>query len=412
MHAFFKVKTAQEVFESLGDIEPLGTESIPMRSALGRVLARDVESGEDLPGFHRSTVDGYALAARDTYGASESLPALLTVAGEIGMGEAPQCSLKRGECAMIPTGGMLPEGADAVVMVEYSQKLEEGVVEVTRPVSPLENVIQPDDDVKKGQIILKRGTLLRPQALGILAGLGVSQVEVFVKSRAAIISTGEEIVDISQKPGVGQIRDINSYTLYGLCAKSGVEPLYLGIVGDRFQDLKSVIEKGLSQSDAVLLSGGSSVGAKDLTLDAFLSIDGVELIAHGVSISPGKPTIIARKGNKTLWGLPGHPVSAMIIFDVFLTFLFGKLSGLLETAEGMDHFIEAELDRNVESVSGREDYIRVKLSHGEGRAIATPIFGKSGLLSTMIEADGLVRIDMNTEGLYRGDKVKVKAFRS
>ena len=410
MHTFFKVKTAQEVFESLGDIKPLGTESIPIRSSLGRVLAVDIESGEDIPGFHRSTVDGYALAARDTYGASESLPALLTLAGEVGMGEVPQFSLTRGECALIPTGGMLPEGADAVVMVEYSQKLERGVVEVTRPVSPLENVIQPDDDVKKGQVILKKGTLLRPQDLGILAGLGVSQVEVVVRPKAAIISTGEEIVDISQKPGAGQIRDINSYTLHGLCVKSGVEPLYLGIVDDRFQDLKSLIEAGLSQSDVVLLSGGSSVGAKDLTLDAFLSFDGVELIAHGVSISPGKPTIIARKGNKTLWGLPGHPVSTMIIFEVFLTFLFGKLSGLMEPAEGMDYVIEAELDRNVESVSGREDYIRVRLSHREGRAVATPIFGKSGLISTMIEADDLVRIDMNTEGLYKGDKVQVRVF--
>ncbi len=410
MHTFFKVKTAQEVFESLGDIKPLGTESSPIRSSLGRVLARDIESGEDLPGFPRSTVDGYALAARDAYGASESLPALLTLAGEVGMGGIPQFGLKRGECALIPTGGMLPEGADAVVMVEYSQKLEEGVVEVTRPVSPLENVIRPDDDVKRGQVILKRGTALRPQDLGILAGLGVSQVEVMVRPRAAIISTGEEIVDISQKPGVGQLRDINSYTLHGLCVKSGAEPLYLGIVGDRFQDLRSLIEVGLSQSDVVLLSGGSSVGTKDLTLDAFLSFEGVELVAHGVSISPGKPTIIARKGNKTLWGLPGHPVSAMIIFDVFLIFLFRKLSGLLSPAEGMGHYIEAELDRNVESVTGREDYIRVKLSQGEGRVRATPIFGKSGLISTMIEADGLVRIDMNTEGLYRGDKVQVKVF--
>jgi len=410
MQTFFKVKTAQEVLTSLGDIKPLGIEGIPIRSSLGRVIARDIESGEDIPGFRRSTVDGYAVAARDTYGASESLPALLTLAGEVRMGTIPQFGLNRGECALIPTGGMLPEGADSVVMVEYSQKMEQGAVEVTRPVSPLENVIQPDDDVKRGQVVLKRGTLLRPQDLGILAGLGVSQVDVVVRPRAAIISTGEELVDIAQKPGAGQIRDINSYTLHGLCVKSGAEPLYLGIVGDRLQDLRSLIEEGLSQSDAVLVSGGSSVGTMDLTLDAFLSFDGVELIAHGVSISPGKPTIIARRGNKTLWGLPGHPVSAMIIFDVFLAFVFRKLLGLLDPAEGMDHVIEAELDRNVESASGREDYVRVKLTYGEGRALATPILGKSGLISTMIEADGLIRIDMNTEGLYRGDTVQVRVF--
>jgi molybdopterin molybdotransferase len=410
MQAFFKVKTAQEVFEGLGDIKPLGTESVPIMSSLARVLARDIESSEDIPGFQRSTVDGYALSARDTYGASESLPALLTLAGEVRMGQIPQFGLQRGECALMPTGGMLPEGSDAVVMVEYSQTLEQGVVEITRPVSPLENVIRPDDDVKQGQVILQKGTLVRPQDLGILAGLGISQVEVVKKPRAAIISTGEEIVDISQKPAGGQIRDINSYTLHGLCVQSGAEPLHLGIVRDSFQDLRSLIEKGLSQSDAVLLSGGSSVGTKDLTLDAFLSFDGVELLAHGVSISPGKPTIIARRGNKTLWGLPGHPVSAMIIFDIFLTFLFRKLLGRTDSAGSMDHLVEAELDRNVESVSGREDYIRVKLSHREGRVVATPILGKSGLISTMIEADGLLRIDMNTEGLYQGDRVQVRVF--
>lgn len=410
MHTFFKVKTAKEVFESLRDIKPLGTESVPIRGALNRALARDIESIEDLPGFHRSTVDGYALAAKDTFGASESLPALFNIIDEVKMGEIPHFGLKRGECAQMPTGGMLPQGADAVVMVEYSQKIEQGVVEISRPVSPLENVVQPDDDVKRGLLILQKGILLRPQDLGILAALGISQVEVVTKPKAAIISTGEEIVDISQKTRAGQIRDINSYTIGGLCVKSGVEPIYLGIAGDRFQDLKLLVEKGISQADVVLLSGGSSVGVKDFTLDAFLSFEGVELIAHGVSISPGKPTIIVRKGNKTLWGLPGHPVSAMIIFDVFLRYLFGRLSGLLGPGEEMKHVIEAELDRNIESASGREDYIRVKLTHREGKLLATPIPGKSGLISTMVEADGLIRIDMYTEGLYRGDKVKVRLF--
>ena len=410
MRSFFKVKTAEDIFKSLRDIKPLGTESVPITGAFNRVLARDIISGEDLPGFQRSTMDGYALAAKDSFGASENLPTPLNIVEEVKMGEIPRCALHRGECAQISTGGMLPEGADAVVMVEYTQKVEDGVVEICRPVSPLENVILPDDDVKRGQAVLHKGSLLRPQDLGILAGLGISMVDVFTRPKAAIISTGEEIVDISKKPESGQMRDINSYTLGGLCMKLGVEPIYLGIIRDRFEDITLFIEKGLSQADVVLLSGGSSVGVKDFTLDAFLSLDGVEVVAHGVSISPGKPTIIARKENKTLWGLPGHPVSAMIIFDIFLRYLFGRLMGLTNLTEYHSRTIEAEIDRNIESATGREDYIRVKLSHIEGRWLATPILGKSGLISTMVEADGIVAIDMNTEGLYKGEVVTVRLF--
>jgi molybdopterin molybdotransferase len=410
MRSFFKVKTPENIFESLKDIEPLGPESVLITAALNRVLARDIVSDEDLPGFKRSTMDGYALAARDTFGASENLPTPLNIVEEIKMGEIPRSTLHRGECAQISTGGMLPEGADAVVMVEYTQKVEGGVVEISRPVSPLENVILSDDDVKKGQVVLHKGSLLRPQDLGILAGLGISTVDVFTQPKAAIISTGEEIVDISKKPEVGQMRDINSYTLGGLCVQSGVEPIYCGIIKDKFEDIRLFIEKGLFQADVVLLSGGSSVGVKDFTLDAILSLDGVEVVAHGVSISPGKPTIIARRGNKTLWGLPGHPVSAMIIFDIFLRYLFGRLIGLTNLTEYHSRMIEAEIDRNIESATGREDYIRVKLSHIEGRWLATPILGKSGLISTMVEADGIVTIDMNTEGLYRGEMVRVRLF--
>ena len=410
MRSFFKVKTAHEVLESLKDTHPLGVEPVNITSALNRVLARDIDSSEDIPGFQRSTVDGYALDARDTFGASEGLPTPLAIVGEVKMGQVPDFGVKRGECAPVSTGGMLPQGADAVVMVEYAQDIEETVVEITRPVSPLENVILADDDVKEGQIILHKGTLLRAQDLGVLAGLGIEAVEVFRKPRAAIISTGEEIVDITEKPEPGQVRDINSYTVGGLCTGLGVKPIYLGIAGDSFEDLKVLFEKGLSQADVILLSGGSSVGAKDMTLDLFLSFADVELVAHGVSISPGKPTIIARKGSQTLWGLPGHPVSAMIIFDVFLRYLFARLSGLANPAGYYRHAVEAELDRNIESASGREDYIRVKLVTEDGKLVAKPILGKSGLISTMVEADGIMKIDMNTEGLYRGDTVRVRLF--
>jgi molybdopterin molybdotransferase len=410
MRSFFKVKTAPEVLESLKYINPLGVQTVSITNALSRVLARDIVSSEDIPGFRRSTVDGYALDARDTFGASESLPAPLIIVGEVKMGQVPDFGIKRGQCALISTGGMLPQGADAVVMVEYAQRIEETVVEITRPVSPLENVILADDDIKEGQKILHKGTLLRAQDLGVLAGLGIEAVEVFRRPRAAIISTGEELVDITGKPEPGQVRDINSYTVGGLCTGLGVKPVYLGLAGDSFGDLKVLLEKGLTEADVILLSGGSSVGAKDMTLDLFLSFAGVELVAHGVSISPGKPTIIARKGNKTLWGLPGHPVSAMIIFDVFLRYVFARLSGLADPGCYSRHTVEAELDRNIESANGREDYIRVKLVTEDGKLVAKPILGKSGLISTMVEADGIMKIDINTEGLYQGDTVRVSLF--
>lgn len=217
-------------------------------------------------------------------------------------------------------------------------------------------------------------------------------------------------MDINQETHVGQIRDINSYTLGGLCAEAGVEPLYLGIARDNFEDLKTVVMRGIDRADVVLLSGGSSVGTKDFTADVFLSIEGVEFLAHGVSISPGKPTIIARKGNQTLWGLPGHPVSAMVIFDVFIKYLFGRLSGLSQQVEYDRGTVEAELDRNIESAGGREDHIRVKLTYADDGWLATPILGKSGLISTMVEADGIITIGINTEGLYGGEKVKVRLF--
>ncbi|MCD6264827.1 MAG: molybdopterin molybdotransferase MoeA [Deltaproteobacteria bacterium] len=410
MHSFFKVKTAEDIFESLRDIKPLRIEKVHITNTLNRVLATDIIALEDLPGFNRSTVDGYALNARDTFGASEGLPTPLYIRGEVKMGEIPNFTIKRGECCLMPTGGMLPEGADSVLMVEYSQVLEDGMVEITRPVSPLENVIQSDDDLKKGQVILKKGSLLRPQDLGVLAGLGIIEVDVFTRPKAAIISTGEEVVYIEQTPKPGQIRDINSYTIGALCNSLGAQPIYLGIIRDKFDDLKALIEKGLHNSDVVLLSGGSSVGVKDLTLDVFKSFKNTKILAHGVSISPGKPTIIARRGNKTLWGLPGHPSSAMIIFDVFLRYLLGKLSGLSNLDKFGGRFLEAEIDRNIDSVSGRDDYIRVKCSRIGKRWVATPILGKSGLISTMVEADGVIKIDMNTEGIYKGENIRVMLF--
>jgi molybdopterin molybdotransferase len=404
---FFKVKTSEEVFQIIEQFGPLGDEAVPLEKAFGRILSRDIISPEDLPGFYRSTMDGYAVRAKDTFGATESLPALLTVKGEVIMGQVPTEGVEPGQAVKISTGGMLPEGADGVVMVEYSHVLDEDTIEVSRAISPLEHVILPDDDFKKGSSVLEKGSLLRPQDLGVMAGIGLSQVFVYRRPRVAIISTGDEVVPVDQRPEPGQVRDINTYTLSALCWQSGAEPQALGLCKDDFEELKARLEKGLREADTVWISGGSSVGTRDMTLRVFESFGNVELLVHGISISPGKPTIIARIGSKAVFGLPGHTASAMVVAEVFLNPFLSRLSGKGDFPGPLREEMEAELSRNIESASGREDYIRVRLVEKEGKFIADPIFGKSGLISTLVEADGLIRVERNTEGLYEGERVKV-----
>lgn len=408
---FFKVKTTEEVFKILEQFGPLGEERIPLEEALGRVLSRDTTSPENLPGFYRSTMDGYAVVAKDTFGASESLPALLEVVGEVIMGQVPTTVVRSGQGVNISTGGMLPEGADGVVMVEHSHLLDEKTIEVSRAISPLENVIQPDDDFKKGAPVLTKGSALRPQDLGVMAGLGLTHVSVYQRPRAAIISTGDEVIPIDQRPEPGQVRDINSYTLSAFCRQRGTDPIIMGLCGDDFDRLRDLVEKGLGEADTVWISGGSSVGVRDLTLKVFESFDHMELLVHGISISPGKPTIIAKIGSRAIFGLPGHTVSAMVVAEVFLARFLSRLSGEATFSEGLHDRVEAQLSRNLESASGREDYIRVKLNESGGKLMAEPIFGKSGLISTLVEADGLIRVDRNTEGLYQGQTVEVMIFR-
>jgi molybdopterin molybdotransferase len=407
MTSFFKVKTPEEVFKILGDFGPTAEETVPFEASLGRILSQDLRSPEDLPGFHRSSMDGYAVMAKSTFGASESLPAFLEVTGEIGMGLVPERVLGQGQAVRISTGGMLPEGADGVVMVEYCHLLDEKTLEVSRAISPLENVIQPGDDFEKGATVLRKGHRLRPQDMGVMAGLGQTEVPVYRRPRVAIISTGDEIVPVHGRPAPGKVRDINRYTLAALCERCGALPLSLGICRDHFSDLKEKVEEALKQADSVWISGGSSVGTRDLTLQVFESLNDFELLVHGISVSPGKPTIIGRSGAQSVLGLPGHVASALIVGEVFMMPLIHRLSGLKDFRSVSHNLVEAELSQNIESASGREDYIRVKMCRKSNSLIAQPVFGKSGLISTLVEADGLLRIDMNTEGVYQGEKVHV-----
>lgn len=403
---FFKVRTREEVWGEFRRFTLLDKEEVPLDQALNRVLAEPITIKEDLPSFTRSIVDGYAVRARDTFGASESLPCLLEIVGEVGMGETPSFELGKGKAARIPTGGMLPAGADGVVMVEYTEELDLKSVAISRSVAPLENVVRPGDDFRAGQEPLQAGSILRAQEIGLLAGLGQKRVKVRQQPKVAIISTGDEIVPVEKEPQPGELRDINSHSLAAMVQNCGGVPLQLGLVPDRFPAMRDKCQQALNSADICLISGGSSVGSRDLTLEVLNSFEGSQILVHGVAISPGKPTILVKTGEKGFWGLPGHVASAMVVFQVLVRPFMSYLSGVsLSLGEGRP--VKARLARNVASKQGREDFVRVRLREEGDSLIAEPIFGESALISTLVRADGLVRIDRNTEGLYEGEIVEV-----
>jgi molybdopterin molybdotransferase len=407
---FFRVKTVQQVKEIIRGFTPLETEGVRLEDAVGRVLASDVFVPGDLPPCDRSAMDGYALQAKDTFGASEGSPALLEVRGEVLMGEKPSVAVKPGEAVKIPTGGVLPEGADAIVMVEHTQIMDEHTIQVYRTVAPGENVMQQGEDLKAGERILEQGLLLRPQELGLLALLGSAHVTVYRQPRVGIISSGDELVPINATPTIGQLRNTNSYTATALTHQAHALPQPLGIVKDNLDELRERLAAGLQTCDVVAISGGSSVGTRDLTIQVIESIPDAEILVHGVAVSPGKPTILARAGAKIIWGLPGHQVSAMVIYTILVIPTLWKLAGRRDWEGPYGWPLRAIASRNIPSAQGREDYVRVKLSVQDGELIAAPLFGKSGSISTMIKGDGLLRIGMDSEGVQEGETVEVWPF--
>ena len=408
---FFKVVTPQEALRALLQVSPVGAERIPTVRARARVLAEDLYSNVDLPHFHRAAMDGYAVKAKDTFGASQSLPAYLKLAGVVEMGKEATQLLGAGEAIRISTGGMLPPESDAVVMVEYTDETDAGLVEIHRSVSPWQNVIQIGDDIKKSELVFSRGRRLRAHDLGALTGVGVSSILVYMRPRIALISTGDEIVDADTEPLPGQVRNINQHSLAGLIEGCGGELRDWGVVRDDRDQLIRAIGEALQWSDLVLLSGGSSMGAKDIALEAILSFPDSEFIFHGISVSPGKPTIFAKACGKPIMGLPGYPVSALVIFDLFAAPVLRKIGG--EEVTGINQFaktLRATLKTNIASQVGREDYVRVTLQHDSERWLATPLPSKSGAIFTLVKADGMVRIDLNQDGLEQGEEVEVILF--
>ena len=406
MKEFFKVTDLKKVLEYTSDFPRVKTEDVPLPEATGRVLAADIFSEVDLPDFMRSTMDGYAISASSTFGASEANPAYLTIRGSVSMGESPAFPVGPGEAAKISTGGMLPDGTDSVVMIEHTETIDKTTIEVYRSVAPGQNVMEKGEDISMGAVLVSDGKRLRAQETGLLAAFGQETVRVYKKPVIGIISTGDEIVPIDETPAPGQIRDINIYTLSDLVKNAGAEPATFGIVRDDFDDLFEKCTLALEKADMVLISGGSSVGTRDFTIQVLAALPDAQILVHGISISPGKPTILAKSHHYAIWGLPGQVVSAMVVFEVVVKPFIEQISGL-SIKEKKDFKLPALLSRNISSSQGRADYIRVRLNEIDGALWAEPILGKSGLINTMVKADGLIEIGVNTEGLDKGTEVEV-----
>ncbi|MBV6400686.1 MAG: Molybdopterin molybdenumtransferase [Anaerolineales bacterium] len=414
---------------------PAGTvdsEPVNVIASVGRVLAEDIRAPHSLPEFERSTVDGYAVRARDTFGASDSQPAYLTLIGEAPMGDAPAFEIEPGQCALIHTGGMLPGGAKAVVMLEYSQKIshrghrESGEeqtrisensarsaatnleIEIFRAVAEGENVIRVGEDVVAGQAILPKGRVMRPAEIGGLLALGITSARVGRLVRVGLISTGDEIVDPSQHPHAGQVRDVNSYTLSALIEKSGGVAKRFGIIRDQFEALKDAAARALSECDMVVITAGSSASTRDMTADVIRSLGEPGVLVHGINTRPGKPTILGVCEGKAVIGLPGNPVSALVNGYLFVVPVIEKLLGALP---GPKPTVPARLTVNLPSQAGREDWWPVNLIVNRQSSIvnyeADPVFGKSNLIFTLANADGLLRIPPDATGLSAGELVEV-----
>jgi len=417
------VITKEEALRILTEEVPapvLLTEEISISTALHRIVAEEILSPSDLPEFNRSTMDGFAVRSADTFGASESIPACLTITGDIPMGTLPQRPLAKGETMKIATGGALPPGADAVVMLEQTQPVDEKSIEVVKPVAPLENVIQAGDDIKKGEPILGRGHRIRPQDMAALAGVGKTRISVFAKPKVAIISTGNEIVPADTVPPPGRIRDTNSYNLEGLILQQGGIPVKKGIIPDVYDRLHETLEAATADCDLVLMTGGSSVGTADLTAKVVNAFGPPGVLVHGVSIKPGKPLIIGlvRAKDKAspipLFGLPGHPAAVSICFELFVKPVLLRLTGEVPppALDGipLNRVVKARLARSIASSPGREDHIRVMLEKRDDGLWARPVFGASGLISTLVKAVGTVVVPVNKIGIEAGEEVEVRLF--
>lgn len=406
----FNVISVSEAKEKLNDIfdSSLKKERVPIYKALGRICGEDVVSEINIPSFRRSTVDGYAVRAKDTAGASESIPSMMNLIGEVNMGIESQVEISSvGECVYVPTGGMIPKGADSMVMIEYTDKLDQETILINTPAAHGDRIVLEGEDVEKGEHVIADGIRLRPYEIGLLSSLGKDEIEVYKKPVVGVISTGDEIVGCGEEPKLGQVRDMNSYILAAAAEEDGFESVNYGVVRDNYDELRSMVERALGECDVVLVSGGSSVGKKDQTLKVINGFEESEVLAHGISIKPGKPTIISKVRGKAVFGLPGHPLSCSIVYKIIVKEFIDKLIN----REEKKYAVTAFCSMNYHKAKGREEYLPVILNEDcSGKVYAEPVLSKSGLITGFTKAWGYVVIDKNEEGLTEGQEVKAYKF--
>ena len=397
------VKTLEDVLALIKEeFSPLGQgETVSLSAAMGRILAEDIAAGEYVPNFDRSTVDGFAVRARDTFGCTDAIPAILPLQQTVQMGQGADFPLNAEACVAVPTGGAVPKGADSVVMLEYTEDYGDGTIGISRPVAPGENMIFRGDDVFPGKVILQKGRVLSSADIGALAAIGRVRVPVVKKLTVGVISTGDELVPPEVQPCPGQIRDVNSPMLEAMLTAFGCHVINYGIVIDDEALLTQKVRQAAAECDAVLLSGGSSVGVKDAACRIIESMG--RLLLHGIAIKPGKPTILGKAGPKPLVGLPGHPVAAYFITKLFVLPLLGRLSGRDMTA----YTVTAKVTQSISANHGRAQYHCCRLTPRDGEVWAEPIRGKSGLITTLAGADGYFCIDRDCEGLPKNAEIQV-----
>ena len=397
------VKTPEEVLSMIQEeFAPIAdTELVALNAAVGRILAEDIAATEYVPDFDRSTVDGFAVRAKDTFGCSDAIPAILPMQAEVFMGQGADFDLNPEECVAVPTGGAVPRGADSVVMVEYTEDYGDGTIGISKSAAPGQNMIFRGDDVFPGKVVLEQGRVLSSQDIGALAAIGRVQVPVAKNLKIGVISTGDELVPPEQTPGPGQVRDVNSPMLEAMLTAFGAEVINYGIVIDDEALLSEKVHKAVAECDAVLLSGGSSVGVKDAACRIIESMG--ELLMHGIAIKPGKPTILGKAGSKPLVGLPGHPVAAYFITKIFILPLLCRLTGRKQES----YTTTARVTESISANHGRAQVHCCRLESRDGELWASPIRGKSGLITTLAGADGYFIIDRDCEGLPQGAQVQV-----